>query len=339
MSFLGNFDFDLLVSMGLVNGISKVNKFGRNIDIDTGTTPEDIWDGGSTWTPPTAARIHDIASSSANDAGTVVSSGTATGGSTTTLIDTGATFVTDGVAAGDTVIDDTTMEHATVVTIDSETQITTVATRHRTAFTSGDSYRVVTPASTGATVLHIYGLDSSMLEQEEFIVLNGTSNVATVNTYYRIYRMHTDGAASRDDTNIGNLTATAQTDGTVTAQVNAGNGQTLMAIYTIPSNKTAFITQLKGSINRNGAATGAMADLVLYEIPFASVDGAGRRLEEYFSLAIEGTSFATIKFKPYKKIDSNTDLIVQCEGVTDNNTDISAGFDLYLVDNDLVPTG
>ena len=58
-----------------VTGQSSGNKFGRNIEIDSGVTA-DVWDGGHTvasggnsliWLAPTAARIHTIASTSAND--------------------------------------------------------------------------------------------------------------------------------------------------------------------------------------------------------------------------------------------------------------------------------
>ena len=65
----------LEVSRDNINGQSSENKFGRNIEIDSGVTA-DIWDGGHTvasggtsliWLAPTAARIHTIASTSAND--------------------------------------------------------------------------------------------------------------------------------------------------------------------------------------------------------------------------------------------------------------------------------
>ncbi len=65
----------LEISRGNVTGMSGVTKFGRNIEIDSSVTA-DIWDGGHTvssggvsliWVAPTAARIHTIASTSAND--------------------------------------------------------------------------------------------------------------------------------------------------------------------------------------------------------------------------------------------------------------------------------
>nr|AKH47338.1 hypothetical protein SWZG_00150 [uncultured marine virus] len=63
------------VALGLLNGVSGVNKFGRNIEVDAGVTA-DLWDGGHTlasggvsliWVPPTQARIHAIVSSDAGD--------------------------------------------------------------------------------------------------------------------------------------------------------------------------------------------------------------------------------------------------------------------------------
>lgn len=68
-------DFKQDVCQGLVGGYNCINKFGENIEIDNNMTA-DIWDGGHTlassgvsllWVAPTAARIHTIASTDAND--------------------------------------------------------------------------------------------------------------------------------------------------------------------------------------------------------------------------------------------------------------------------------
>jgi len=68
-------DFMLDVSRGLIPGIFEVHVAGENDEVDSGVTA-DLWDGGITvasggdsllWVPPTAARIHQIVSSSTND--------------------------------------------------------------------------------------------------------------------------------------------------------------------------------------------------------------------------------------------------------------------------------
>ena len=61
--------FELSVTMGLVDGYSTVDKFGENPEIDTGTTPEDIWEGGGLYTydADETAPIVSLASSSTSD--------------------------------------------------------------------------------------------------------------------------------------------------------------------------------------------------------------------------------------------------------------------------------
>lgn len=56
-----------LVQEGRISGVSSVSKFGSNEDIDTGSTPEDIWQQGDVWVADTTAQTHDVVSTSAAD--------------------------------------------------------------------------------------------------------------------------------------------------------------------------------------------------------------------------------------------------------------------------------
>lgn len=63
------YDFLVEVAKGSVAGHSLVHKFGSNPDVDTATTPEDVWQSGGLMHWPTAAGTLDVVSSSANDDG------------------------------------------------------------------------------------------------------------------------------------------------------------------------------------------------------------------------------------------------------------------------------
>ncbi len=331
------YEYWLEVAKGTVPGVSYVNKLGRNPEIDTGTDPEDIWDAGGLWVAPTQARIHDVASANAADAGTLVSNGTATGGSLTSLVDTGADFVSDGSAVNDILLNDTNGDFGYVTAVAAEqltvTSMTPDGDSPGNANVAGNSYRVVTPASTGMAVikLHKY-LDADFAEQNEFIIMNGASNVAT-SIATRITRMF--GVLSGTGlTNAGNITATARTDSTVTAQINAGQGQTLMAVFTIPAGRRGYMfNKPYASINRQGGTGGAMADVVLRARANANISTSPWRTRHYWGLAVDGTSISDgPQFKPPKKFGPITDIVLRVDHVTDNDTDISGGFDLVMID-------
>lgn len=83
MSYFAPADYGLQVARGLVTGVSRINKFGAAPD-GVQTTATDIWsraDSAATqqiWLAPTAARVHAIVSSSADDDGSPVGNGART---------------------------------------------------------------------------------------------------------------------------------------------------------------------------------------------------------------------------------------------------------------------
>lgn len=326
--FLEN-DFILEISRGKVPGMSSVNKFGRNPDVDGA---EDIWVNGGFWVPPTLARTHDIASTSTQDKGSLLSTGTFTSRSRNEVNDNDATFLSDGVSAGDTILDDDNMEHSHVLTVESETKITCLPTRHNKWFETGHTYRIVTAIGTGASVLHWQGINQLFEEAEEFLIPDGTTSVATANEYWRIFRGHLDGAASRENSNIGPITATAQVDSTITAKIDIGQGQTLMAIYTVPRGKRAYMVNVWGSLNRAGGS-GTFADLSIREFPFAMYGYSGNRTRHFGSIAADGSNTFDKPFKPFKMFEAESDIILRVESVSAGNADISGGYDLILVDH------
>lgn len=319
-------DFKLAVGMGLVEGFSILEKFGENPDIDSGSGYEYIWDGGGTYVAPTQARLHNIASTLAADAGTVLSSGTATGGSTTTLIDTSATFTSDGVVAGETLLNDTNGDLGTIIIV-TETTLTLrmfmpTSGRPGVANNSGDSYRVVTNASTGASIFWVFGLDANFLEQDEFIVLNGVNNVATVLLYIRQFRARVYGIGTTGAT--GTVTSTAQVDGTVTCQIINGNNQSMMAIYTIPINKTGYIFEWWGSLSKKVSAFSTM------RLRVGTLGGISYLIQPRSITSTGSSNF--FYYDKYHFIPGGTDVWIEGDSSA-NDVGVAAGFDIILVDN------
>jgi len=101
------------------------------------------------------------------------------------------------------------------------------------------STMVVSSSSVSDTAVsvQIFGLDTSYNRISEVVALNGTSDVATVNTYFRINNVLTT---------VGNAVGTIyvkNAGGTTYAQIAIGSGKTNMSVYTVPAGYTAYLTQ------------------------------------------------------------------------------------------------
>jgi len=256
-------------SLGKIEGVGTVNKFGRNTEIDSGVIA-DIWDGGKTvgalpagtsliWLAPTAAAVHNIASTSSSD--------------------------------------------------------------------DGD------PVGVGLRTVKVFGLpDWDTPEVSETVIMNGTGNVATVNSYVIIHRMRalTYGASGP---NVGTVTATATAPSatTVTARIEAGKGQTQMAVYGIPSTQTLLVGCFYASANK-AAGAGALVDVgVLYNHDPAT-QPAVFLVKHPIGLSTAGTSSGEHEYCFPKRFDGPGILKIQAVSGT-NNMDLTAGFDMALVTN------
>lgn len=253
---INNDDYFHRVAAGLIPGVSHINKFGSNPDVDTSSTPEAIWDVGGLYVPPTIGRIHDIVSTNTND----------------------------------------------------------------------------TSAGTGARTVRVTGLDASFNEQTEDVTMNGTTNVATANTYSRIFRMNVLTAGS-NGTNFGQIDATAQTDGTITARIRLGNGTTLMAIYTIPSGKTGFMTGIYSNLSKISAGQDPNCTMRLELTANADQSDSAQGIASIWGMTHSGNSEHRHSFHPFAVIPEKTDIVMICSDITTINNDISGGYDIILVDN------
>jgi hypothetical protein len=254
MSYIGDKNVDLEISLGNVGGYSVINKFGRNSNLAL-NTPEVVWSLGTTPYPwQAAATAVDVQSTSPND--------------------------------------------------------------------DGD------PAGTGAWTLKVSGLDASFVEQEETVTLNGVGAVRLSGTWIRIYRMEVIRAGS-NLSNVGVISAVTSPGAVTIAEIPADVGQTLMAVYTVPSAKYAV---LQAAWIRMRAATAAATsiDFEIYIRENADDDGAFTA-REIGSLTNTATSEVYRPYTVNERITGPADMYIIA---TSNKAaaSVDAGFDLILVD-------
>lgn len=196
----------------------------------------------------------------------------------------------------------------------------TAARKHAIASTNAAD----AAAGTGAQTVKIFGLDANYLEQSETVTMNGSTAVNTVNSYIMIHRMSVETAGT-GETNAGTITATAETDGTVTAQIDIGEGQTLMAIYQVPANKKGFLEHYYASLNN--AVTAVSGDIRLMVKPF----GGAWQVKHILGLLATGTSLFHYDYDLTLELNPK-DLIKLRAQTSANNMDVTGGFDIFLTD-------
>jgi hypothetical protein len=202
----------------------------------------------------------------------------------------------------------------------------TAARQHNIASTDGGD----TLLGAGARTIQVYGLpDWDTAEVSEVIEMAGAADVLTDNSYVIIHRIKvlTKGATS---TNIGVITATAVSDATVTALIRAGEGQTQMVIYGIPSTQTLYMGRVYGNLIKGNVAGGCSV-AVKYN-PEPQTELTNFLTKHTFGIQSTGTSALTINYSSPKTFSGPGILKLEVTS-TANDMDVSGGFDGLLFDD------
>jgi hypothetical protein len=328
-------DFLLEVARGNVPGHSLIHKFGRHtaLPLNTQTTISHqggIYPGFNQVTPDTVK----LTSNAAADTGTLLKSGDAKdGGTSTTLVDTLADFVADGILFGDIVINDTLQDHGFITGV--TTNVLTVWRFARdTIPVNGNLYRVVTAASTGAPVMRLpLLLDGNYDRHSEYVIMDGTNGATTSGNYIRCSRGRTIGGRG-----VGIIKAfPTSTSANQYFEIPAGgpsgvaDNSSLVAADTIPRGCSGFIIQWFGAILSVSGVTGNI-NFKFYVRPIADQF----KLEAEIGGFAAGSSFTPETFPaPAGPIAEMSDFRMDAIAST-ANMGVAARWTLLLIENNFM---
>ena len=195
------------------------------------------------------------------------------------------------------------------------------------------AWSAVDSAATQGLTIEVQGLDENWAAATDTVTLDGTNSTTAVafdnaTTMIRVFRMKVIDSTAADqlvrcgDSGKANYYAQIQID----------ENQTQMAIYTVPANKTAYMTKYYASLNKAGG--GGDPDGVLKMYTYDRANNYTYQLKHTLGLDANANSQIEHDFKPYFKITEKTDIEMYFKNDSGTATaDVSAGFDLIVVDD------
>jgi hypothetical protein len=109
--------------------------------------------------------------------------------------------------------------------------------------------------NTSASVF-INGLDANFVPISETLALNGTTDVTTVNSYFRVNSMVLVTPGTSQSTNVGTITL-KQTTNTI-SRINIGVGRSQSTIYTVPAGYSFYLDLVEINTSNTYAGTTIM---------------------------------------------------------------------------------
>ena len=168
----------------------------------------------------------------------------------------------------------------------------------------------------------INGLDASYKQISETLVLNGATQVPTVNQYFRINSMLVTAGSATNPAGAVVLTDSGAT--TVYAKINSGIGRTQAAIFTVPAGYTFYLSRADANTSFNGNN----ANFVTYRNYTVSSNGVVNVVQQ----APFSGAYHTQRVMP-RAFTEKTDIQIQCATST-GTAAVNVAIEGWLIKND-----
>lgn len=166
-------------------------------------------------------------------------------------------------------------------------------------------------SSDNDSVVEIEGLDANYNLQTVDAVVGGS---ATTETFIRVFRVRVK-SANTGTANVGVISVTVSS--TVVAKIAAAEGQTLMAVYTIPNKYRGYIVSVNGASSKDLENTFRLRARSVAEDAFNTkgfITTRGGLFQKNYEVPVV--------------LEAKTDLELQVKGSATSN--VSGGFELIL---------
>jgi len=201
-----------------------------------------------------------------------------------------------------------------------------------TYITSASTLTLVSTSTSDDSVAKVLisGLDSSYNLISETLALNGTTNVTTVNSYFRVNSMVMTTPGTSQTTNVGTITLKQSSN--VIAQINVGIGKTQMAIYTVPAGYSFYLDLAEANTSNSYTSS----NIITYSVQaINNVTGVKLSVLQQPFVSIYVANRSSDPFVYTEKTD------IQWQLVTSTATTVSAGLVIAgkLIKNLITGTG
>jgi hypothetical protein len=189
--------------------------------------------------------------------------------------------------------------------------------------------QLVSNAAGDTATITIVGLDASYNQITETLVLNGTTNVPTVNQYFRINSMYVSAGSATNPTGV----VTLANGGVTYAQINTGvfNGTTSslgrsqMAVFTVPAGYTFYGYRYGAYSSFNGNS----ANYTIYR----AITNSAAGVQQLIVQTPFNTSYEVQRHFPFSYVEK-TDLRFQIASSAATAAVVSINIGGVLVKND-----
>lgn len=182
------------------------------------------------------------------------------------------------------------------------------------------------PSGVGAGSIMVLGLTTDLIDEREIIPTSGANaSVFTTKSFWRIDRARVMSVGVYNGTNIGDITVE---NGEDMLTIMGDEGSTQHAVYTVPSGKTAQIVHIY--MNSDGLKASDFRLMARLDMTDATPPVQAKQIKFYWDGVLGYVSHLAA---PSISIPALTDIWMEARG-GGANTEVSAGFDLLLLDDD-----